>query len=211
MRKVKKQSKRILSTSLAALTLVSSSGFSTIAGMSQVFAAERGDASVNIAAEATTVNVTMPTDLPIVFNEDGTNTYPTHFNIANNSSLGGIHLASAYLDADGSGWKLLGESADTTKLSKNTKKVKFYVNGKIITPATVGDSSNPKQDEIGTAIFEEGDFNIEASKNKDLTFKVDRGAFTEASSNANAYKMRLNFEFNDTDGKVDEDAQAVKV
>ena len=197
MRKVKKQSKRILSTSLAALTLVSSSGFSTIAGISQVFAAERGDASVNIAAEATTVNVTMPTDLPIVFNEDGTNTYPTHFNVANNSSLGGIHLASAYLDADGSGWKLLGESADITKLSKNTKKVKFYVNDKIITPATVGDSSNPKQGEIGTASFKEGDFNIKASDNKDLTFKVDRGAFTEASSNANAYKMKLNFEFNE--------------
>mgnify|MGYP003372017494 CR=1 FL=1 len=203
MRKVKKQSKRILSTSLAALTLISSSGLtgltslSNFGEMSQVFAAEKGDASVNIAAEATTVNVTMPTDLPIVFNEDGTNTYPTHFNIANNSSLGGIHLASAYLDADGSGWKLLNESTDTTKLAKNTKKVKFYVNSKIITPATVGDSSNPKQDEIGTASFEEGDFNIEASKNKDLTFKVDRGAFTEASSNANAYKMKLNFEFNE--------------
>ena len=50
---------------------------------------------VNIEVKATAmdnVSVTVPTVLPIVFNEDGTNTLPSNWTIENISSIAGIHL-----------------------------------------------------------------------------------------------------------------------
>lgn len=52
---------------------------------------------VNIEVKETTmdnVSVTVPTTVPIVFNEDGTNTLPSNWTIENISSIAGIHLST---------------------------------------------------------------------------------------------------------------------
>jgi len=70
------------------------------------------------------VSVTVPTSIPIVFNEDGTNTYPTNWTVENVSQIAGIYLESVDLTAN-NGWSLLKASEDSTKLPVDTKKMKL--------------------------------------------------------------------------------------
>ena len=45
---------------------------------------------VTIAGEATTIDMSVPTSCPIVFEADGTNTTPDNFTITNNSQIAGV-------------------------------------------------------------------------------------------------------------------------
>ena len=56
--------------------------------------ANAADVTVSFEVQKTDVNLdmTVPSELPIVFNYDGTNTYPTNWRITNNSTLAGVHL-----------------------------------------------------------------------------------------------------------------------
>ena len=56
--------------------------------------ANAASASVTFKVEQTDINtaVTVPGQLPIIFNADGTNTYPSNWKIYNNSELAGVHL-----------------------------------------------------------------------------------------------------------------------
>ena len=54
--------------------------------------ASAASAEVQFEVKATDVNVAVnvPTTLPIIFNEDGTNTYPTNWTIENKSAIARI-------------------------------------------------------------------------------------------------------------------------
>ena len=152
-------------------------------------------ADVNIEIKATDMNmsVTVPSTLPIVFNEDGTNTFPSNWTIENVSSLAGIHLSTVDMNANSSGWKLVKESSSVKTQTVNGKAIKFFVgvpgNIKLVQP------SNGNESETGTTSFGNTDICIAAGETKELTFAVERGAFTTPQSSEKAFDMVLTFEF----------------
>lgn len=154
-------------------------------------------ADVNIQIKPTTmdnVSVTVPTTLPIVFNEDGTNTLPSNWTIENISSLAGIHLSTVDMNANSSGWKLVKETASVKSQTVNGKAIKFFVgvsgNLKLVQPG------NGNESETGTASFGDTDICIASGETRDLMFGVERGAFTENQASAKAFDMVLTFNFN---------------
>lgn len=154
-------------------------------------------ADVNIQVKPTTmdnVSVTVPTTLPIVFNEDGTNTFPSNWTIENISSLAGIHLSTVDMNANSSGWKLVKESESVKTQTVNGKAIKFFVgvpgNLKLVQP------SNGNESETGTTSFGDTDICIASGQTKNLDFAVERGAFTENQASAKAFDMVLTFNFN---------------
>lgn len=139
-------------------------------------------------------SITVPAVLPIIFNADGTNVLPTQWMVTNNSSIAKISITKIELDAKGSGWKLLPESQSISDLSADTKAMKFYL-GKsasdleIVTP-------DAQDGTTGELVWANGHFSIPAEAAKKVFFNVERGAFSKAIPEANAFEMLLTFEFN---------------
>ena len=145
-------------------------------------------ADVNIEVKATDMNVsvTVPTVVPIVFNEDGTNTYPTNWTIENISSIAGIYLYSVDLTGN-NGWKLLTQAQDAKLLAVDSKKVKFTVGA--------GNAMNfvtPTTETEGHTEFGATDIQLPSGTTKTLDFEVERGAFNQDAS------MEKAFDFNNT-------------
>lgn len=187
-----KKNKLILAGILSAC-LVSNSVSTVFATVSDSGTATGFSSELQIDAKATTVNVTVPGTAPMVFNADGTDLTPESFTITNNSKIGGVYLDSISLDADGSGWTLLEESADLKTQAKDEKKIKLKIGlegqEKLIAP------TNGSDDSTGAADFSMGDVDIEAEQSATLNFVVERGAFTQDLANAKAFGMTLKFEF----------------
>lgn len=157
--------------------------------------ANAASADVNIEIKATTmdgVSVTVPTQLPILFNADGTNTIPDNWNIKNVSSIAGIHLEK--IDMTGNGWKLLPQSAVISELPVNSHSLRFYAgpegNVKLVSPT--GGAENAS----GSVTFEKTEFSLESGADADLLFDVERGAFDADKSAPEAFEMVLTFKFN---------------
>ena len=152
-------------------------------------------ADVNIEIKATDMNmsVTVPSTLPVVFNEDGTNTLPSTWKIQNNSTIAGICLVKVDMDGSENGWKLLPESSDTKTMAKNTKSIKFFVGRealvKLVNPT--GNAENAK----GSVTFTPGEFEIPSGTQREVSFGVERGAFTTSQSSEKAFDMVMTFEF----------------
>lgn len=152
------------------------------------------DVKIEVNATDMNVSVTVPSTLPIVFCEDGTNTFPTNWTIENVSAIAGIHLKQVELNADGTGWKLVKDSESVKTQTVNGKAIKFFVgvpgNLKLVQP------SNGNESETGAASFGNTDICIASGQTQDLNFAVERGAFTEIQASAKAFTMALEFEFN---------------
>ena len=164
---------------------------------SGVIPAQAASAEVNIEVKATTmdnVSVTVPTTLPVVFNEDGTNTLPTNWTIENISSIAGIHLSEVDMDAKTSGWKLLSASQDTKVLKADTKSIQFSIGEegalKLVAPTSGNENA------VGRVTFEETEIAIPSGETAVLSFDIKRGAFTEDMAAAKAFDMVLTFNFN---------------
>ena len=162
---------------------------------------QAASSDVNIEIKATTmdeVSVTVPTSLPIIFNEDGSNTLPTNWTIDNRSTIAGIHLSQIDMDSEGNGWKLLDDTKNTKTMPVNTKSIQFSMGKegalKLVTP-TNGDE---KVAESGTGVLklEANEINLPSGTAENLFFHVERGAFTDAQASAKAFKMVLTFNFN---------------
>lgn len=163
--------------------------------MQGVMPVNAAPSEVQIEVKATDMNlaVTIPSQIPIVFNEDGTNTYPTDWKIKNESTIAGIYLSQVHITGDSDGWMLLGSSVDTKELPANTKKVKFFMGKsgalKPITPP------GPDESIVGMYEFDKQHIPVAAGEEAQIEFKVDRGAFTEASDMEKAFDVTLTFEF----------------
>ena len=158
---------------------------------------EASSSVVNIEVKATTmdqVSVTVPTLLPIVFNEDGSNTLPTNWTIENKSTIAGIHLKQIDMVSKGDVWKLLADSRDTKILSVDTKAMKFSVGKdgqfKVVAPTEGTEHSTGKLE------FASGEISIPSGETQKLDFGVERGAFTKSQAYAEAFNMVLTFQFN---------------
>ena len=89
--------------------------------------ANAASAEVKFDVKQTDINlaINVPTTLPIIFNEDGTNTYPTNREIQNVGVLGCGCLKNVEMESTDAGWILLDEKVDTSKLPVDTKSVKI--------------------------------------------------------------------------------------
>lgn len=145
-------------------------------------------------ADMSEFSVTVPAVLPIIFNSDGTNTLPTKWQINNRSSIANISLTKVELDAKDSGWKLLPESQEISNLSADTKAMKFYM-GKSSNSLALVTPTN-EEGSMGSRTWENGSFTIPTNSEKNVSFNIERGAFTSSESAARAFEMLLTFEFN---------------
>jgi len=152
--------------------------------------AQAASAEVTIQVKATDVNtsVTVPTVLPIVFNEDGTNTYPTNWTIQNNSKIARVYLHSIQVEAVNE-WSLMTLAQDPTYNDVDSKKIKFY--------AGVGDDLKLLNGNSDAYVEFEPDecLMLANGGTKDLSFKVERGAYTQGQSAEKALDMVLTFKF----------------
>ncbi len=154
------------------------------------------DAKVDIEIEATDMNVsvTVPSTLPIVFNADGTNTFPTNWSIENKSAIAGIHLTQIDMNAGATPWKLAAASEDVKNFSVDTKSIQFSI-GKAEVMKLV-EPTGGTQSKTGTATFESSDISIPSGGKQELSFHVVRGAFSQNEASAKAFDMVLTFAFN---------------
>lgn len=139
-------------------------------------------------------SVTVPAVLPIIFNSDGTNTLPTNWKVTNHSSIANISITKVELDAKDSGWKLLLKEQEIDELSADTKAMKFYM-GKSSSDLALVTPDN-ENGSTGSRTWENGSFTIPTDSEKNVSFNVERGAFTSSESAASAFEMLLTFEFN---------------
>lgn len=179
---------RVLLAALLSVTVVLGTAVPT-------YAAEPvSNVLIEVNATDMNVSVTVPSTLPIVFNADGTNTFPDNWTIENVSALAGIHLKQIDLHADGTGWKLVNDSETVRTQVANGKAIKFFAgvegNMQLVEP------DNGSESENGTATFGVSDICIASGQTKDINFSVERGAFTQTTVSAKAFTMELGFEFN---------------
>ena len=155
--------------------------------------------TLTIEAKATSVNVTVPTTAPFIFNENGSNTVPSDFKVINNSEIAGVYLASLTLDSKQKGWKVVDADYDLKAMDVNTKNIrlKFGIEGDTRLVAPESDTANAR----GSVTFANGDINVEALQQQVLKFEVERGAFSTAVNGGTdgtavtAFDMTLEFRF----------------
>lgn len=183
MKKVK-----VLLAALLSVTVVLGTAVPTYA------AEPASEVKIEVNATDMNVSVTVPSTLPIVFCEDGTNAFPEHWTIQNVSALAGIHLKQIDLNAGQTGWKLVQNSEAVKTQAVNGKSIKFSAG--VPGAMQLVKPDNGSESEKGTATFGNADICIPSGGSKDLTFVVERGAFTETQVSATAFTMELIFEFN---------------
>lgn len=160
-----------------------------------VMPAKAASAEVTFEVKETDINVavTVPSQVPIVFNEDGTNTYPQNWTIANKSQLGAICLDQVELTQAEGGWMFADTVVNMSLKPADTRVVKFYIgkpgNLKIIYPD--GAEIYPN----GVRPFFDNEIAIPAGDELTLEFKVERTAFTESIDMHKAFDMELKFSF----------------
>lgn len=154
--------------------------------------ASAASAEVQFEVKATDANISVnvPTVLPIVFNEDGTNTYPTNWTIENERGIARIYLYSVALTA-ANDWKLMTGGQDPKFTEADSKEIKFYVGPEKNMQFMSGRDSGTS----GYVEFEPDEFIIVSGGSKDLSFKVERGAYTQNASMQKAFDMVLTFKF----------------
>jgi hypothetical protein len=152
--------------------------------------AQAASAEVTVEVKATDVNtsVTVPSVLPIIFNEDGTNTYPSNWTIQNNSQIARVYLYSIKVDTVND-WTLMTEAQDPIYNDVDSKKLKFYAGVEDNMQLLNGtDSAYVEFDPFDCLILPNGG-------TKDLSFKVERGAYTQSQSAKKVMEMVLTFKY----------------
>lgn len=168
-------------------TMMAAAVFAT--GAIGVSAAE-GGSTIKITTEATTMNVTVPSEMPMTFKADGSNVYADNFTIENNSSIGDIHLSS--IEAEGvSDWTLQPEGTDFNSKPANTKSIELTVQGKVIAPEGGTEAAT------GSATYTQGEFDVANQSGATMTYSAKRGAFTDVLSGESAYTLTMTFDFNE--------------
>ncbi|MBQ8803220.1 MAG: hypothetical protein IJZ53_06290 [Tyzzerella sp.] len=157
--------------------------------------ANAASAEVKFDVKVTDINlsVNVPTTLPIIFNEDGTNTYPTNWEIQNVGNLAGVYLKTVELEATDAGWIVLDKDENVSTLPADTKAIKFKMGKegalRVVEPRT---SDNPS---LGLMNLTEDEITIPAGSSQVIQFEVERGAFTKGISSRTTFNMILTFKY----------------
>lgn len=181
MKKTKKMS--VMLAMVLSVTLLFGETISANAASSTVtFTVEQSDI---------TTAVTVPGQLPIVFNANGTNTYPTNWTVYNKSELGAVRLKLVELNQRND-WELVKEDVNIKANTHDSKEIKFYMGVpnklRIFAPYAGGGSR--------MSFEEEYEVIIPAGGSQQFDFKIERGAFRTALSEHIAFDLVLTFEYN---------------
>lgn len=164
-----------------------------IAGSSNGSIVKAETTDITIDAKATTVNMTVPGTVAVIFNEDGSNAYPENLVVTNGSKISGVYLSSVEMDAGVSGWKLVDDSIDTTKLPIDSKSIRVRAGKDGLTRLI--EPSVGSEDTEGVANYGVRDVLIPAMGSQKISFAIDRGAFSSNQGLSNAFSMQLNFDY----------------
>ena len=174
-----KKMKMILATMLSVVVV--------LGGVIPVNAAS-SEVTFEVMETDTNVGVTVPSQMPIVFNEDGTNTYPKNWKITNDSNVAGVYLSKMTF-APNNGWTLLGEEEQARYNPANTKSVRFFIGTEDVMNEVV-----PTQG-VGVVNYSDYEIAMPAGTSQVIKMNVERGAFTERINTQKSFDIELNFEF----------------
>ena len=158
--------------------------------MQGVIPVNAASSEVQIEVKATDMNlaVTVPSKLPIIFNEDGSNTYPQNWTVTNESTIAGVCLREiVFTPANDWDFLYLGEKAKD--LPADTKKVRIYVGTEAVKKQALYETG------CARATYSASEIQIPAGASKDIKITVERGAFTESIDMHKAFDMEVDFRF----------------
>lgn len=146
---------------------------------------ESNDSStITVEAEASTINVTVPTNAAFVFKSDGTNVYPSNYEITNNNALTAITLDA--IDFEGvNNWSLTTEN-DTFQANQKKFALKMGLKGGAL---SVVDRDN------GVSFSGDTEIKIASNSSKTLGFEAKRGVFSSPITTENAMQMTMHFDW----------------
>lgn len=143
-----------------------------------------GNSTITIETEASTINVTVPTNAAFVFKADGTNVYPSNYEITNNNGLTAILLNS--IDFEGvNGWSLTTED-DTFQADVKKFALNMGLKNKTLSVVDVND---------GVSFSGDTEIKIAPQSSKTLGFDAKRGVFSEPVTTENAMEMTMHFDW----------------
>lgn len=195
-----KQIKKLLSLSVLSVGVLASSvmtAFATGEGSPTVSAPRNFNSSLDIEIKATTVDVTVPGNAPVVFNEGGTVTTPLTWPVKNNSLIAGVHITKLTVDGTEKKWKVVSGDTDLKTMPVNDKKIRLKFGKKGGELKLVAPVSGSKENVRGQCDFGNEEIVIPANETQEFSFEIERGAFTTPTENsAKAFDMVLTFAFN---------------
>lgn len=145
---------------------------------------DTGNSNITIEAEATSISVTVPTNAAFVFKGDGTNVYPSNYEVTNNNGLTAITLNS--IDFEGvNGWKLTTED-DAFQADQKKFALWMGARGNELSAVDVND---------GVVFAGDTEIKIAPNGSKVLDFQAKRGVFSQAISTENAMQMTMHFDW----------------
>lgn len=159
------------------------------------FAATNGTygSTVEIEVRNPSMDVTVPTTLPMIFEQDGNNILPNNWQVRNNSVSTDIYVASISVDGNESGWSVVADDfdiANTKDMQAIELKMGLAGKEKVVAPVF------SEKDGDGLVIFDKADIPVAKGESKLLNIKVERGTFTHAIANAKAFDLSIEFGIN---------------
>lgn len=140
--------------------------------------------TITIETEASTINVTVPTNAAFVFKADGTNIYPSNYEVTNNNALTAITLDA--IDFEGvNGWSLTTED-DTFQVDVKKFALKMGLKDNTLSVVDVND---------GVSFSGDTEIKIAPQSSKTLGFDAKRGVFSEPVTTENAMQMTMHFDW----------------
>lgn len=160
--------------------------------------ASSNETDMKIEIKASVIDVNMPTELPVVFESDGSNTIPD-FVIQNNSTVDlNLHRVtfSEIKAVAGDQWSLTAEPDDFLEMENNVKTI-LVKTGAIGQEKGLILQENPQQTALkdGIASFESGELKVPKNQSRSLGIKIKRGVFTKEASATDAFKIKVDFNF----------------
>lgn len=148
---------------------------------------------LKIQTEATTIDVTVPGQAAMIFNEDGSNIVPLNFKVVNNSQIAGIYMSEIDLDAGLSGWKIVNPTVDLKTMAVDSKAIRLAMGEQGNEKAAVPTAGT--EDSTAKITYGVKGFVVPSASEKIINFDVERGAFSKNIPAGDAFTMNLNFEF----------------
>lgn len=142
------------------------------------------NSNITIETEASTINVTVPTNAAFIFKSDGTSVYPSNYEITNNNALTAIALNS--IDFEGvNGWSLTTED-DVFQADQKKFALKMGLKDGTL---SVVDKAN------GVSFSGDTEIRIAPNGSKTLGFEAKRGVFSSPVTTENAMQMTMHFDW----------------
>lgn len=148
--------------------------------------------SLEIEVRNTTMDVTVPATLPMIFAEDGSNVLPDNWTVKNNSKTTKLYVSRIAVDAGNSGWKVVDDTVTPSNEYDNTKVIKLKMgkrgSEKLIKPVY------SERNAEGLHQFANTDIVINPEQSETLSIQVERPRFTNSIANSKAFDLTIEFD-----------------